>query len=78
MKRNLCKANILRSLTNRVREQKGESLGEVLVSLLISVLAVTMLTGMIAAATRIIDKSSRSMQERYAMTNAEADTSTDS
>lgn len=57
---------IVRKLKNR----KGESIGEVLVSLLISALALVMLASMITSSSRMIQSSKVKLQDYYVANNA--------
>lgn len=57
---------IVRKLKNR----KGESIGEVLVSLLIAALALVMLASMITSSSRMIQASKVKIQEYYVANNA--------
>ena len=60
----------VKRVCRKLCSQRGESLAEVLIALLVSILSVLLLGGMIAASSRIIDRSTLSMQERYGRTNA--------
>lgn len=57
-------------LCAKLKSRRGESLAEVLVALLISAVAVVLLSGMVASSVRLIDKSTKTIQERYARNNA--------
>lgn len=56
--------SIIISVNNKLRSKSGESISETLVALLISALALVMLAGAIAAASRIVTKS-RTQLKRY-------------
>ena len=58
--------SVKRRLGAKLRSRAGESIGETLVSLLIAALALTMLAGAIASATKIITQSKAKMAEYYA------------
>lgn len=53
----------------RLKNRGGETITEVLVALLISALALTMLAAMIAAATRMVDQSRKSLDDYYKAEN---------
>lgn len=52
-------------IKRKIRNIKGESLGEVLIALLISTFAIMLLAGMIGSATNIISRSRDSMTQYY-------------
>lgn len=60
----------MNSLLKKLSSRRGESLAEVLVALLISAVAVALLSGMVASSVGLIDKSTNSIQGRYARNNA--------
>ena len=52
-------------MKNKLKNNKGESLGEVLVALLISSLGILMLAGMLTSSSNIVMKSKLSMKDYY-------------
>lgn len=59
----------MKQVRQKLRSQRGESLGEVLVALLVAALAITILAGAIVTAGRIITQSREAMGEYYASNN---------
>lgn len=60
------------AMQKKWRSQAGESLAEVLVALLICVVGVVMMVAMIAASTRVVDKSTGAMHQEYALTDIDS------
>ncbi len=54
---------------SKLKSEKGETIGETLVSLLIASLALVMLAGAIASASRVITKSKKAMETYYSYNN---------
>ena len=62
-KREMKKTNAV--IMNKLRSNAGESIGETLVALVISALALAMLAGVIATASRIIDVQKNKLDDYY-------------
>ena len=54
---------------NKIKDQSGESLGEVLVALIVSSLALLMLAGVISASGKILTQSKNKMTDYYNANN---------
>ena len=56
---------ILNNVKDKLKNERGDSIGEVLVALLISAVALVMLASMIASSVSLTDKSKNKLKEYY-------------